>query len=140
MRKLILIFALIFSFENAFSQTEKELKRILVVQQEYWNTGDIPHFMEYYWKSDSLKFIGVTGVTAGWDNTLQRYLKNYPDTATMGKLKFDIQAIDTLSKTSAWVLGKWHLTRPEKGDVGGYFTLIFKKINGRWLIVSDHTS
>jgi ketosteroid isomerase-like protein len=26
------------------------------------------------------------------------------------------------------------------GDVGGYFTLVLKKIKGRWLIVRDHTS
>jgi ketosteroid isomerase-like protein len=140
MRKLILIIALFLNFEKAFSQTSKEIKQILAEQQTFWNAGNIPSFMEYYWKSDSLKFIGTNGVTKGWNNTLNRYLKNYPDKATMGKLQFDIQEIDNLSSTTAWVLGKWHLDRPEKGDVGGYFTLIFKKINGRWLIVSDHTS
>jgi ketosteroid isomerase-like protein len=140
MRKLILIIAFILYFENVFSQNDKAIKQILAEQQSFWNVGNIPSFMEYYWKSDSLKFIGTNGVTKGWNNTLSRYLKNYPDKATMGKLQFDIQDIDNISDNSAWVLGKWHLTRPEKGDIGGYFTLIFKKINGRWLIVSDHTS
>ena len=26
------------------------------------------------------------------------------------------------------------------GDVGGYFTLLMKKVNGKWLVVRDHTS
>jgi ketosteroid isomerase-like protein len=45
----------------------------------------------------------------------------------------------TAGKT-AWILGKWQLVRPKKGDVGGYFTILMKKIKGRWLIVRDHTS
>jgi ketosteroid isomerase-like protein len=58
----------------------------------------------------------------------------------MGTLKFDILEIDVTAATTGWVLGKWHLTRPSVGDVGGYFTLVLKKIKGRWLIVRDHTS
>ena len=113
---------------------------VLAHQNKNWNEGNISAFMEDYWKSDSLMFIGSKGVVFGWKATLDRYNKSYPDLATMGKLKFDIQKTDFHSKTTCWVLGKWHLTRPEKGDIGGYFTLILKKINGKWLIVSDHTS
>lgn len=113
---------------------------VLNRQQENWNKGDIETFMQDYWKSDELKFLGKNGIVKGWQATLDRYLKSYPDRATMGQLKFDIKEVDFLSKKSAWVLGQWHLTRPEKGDVGGYFTLIFKKIDGKWVIVSDHTS
>jgi len=31
---------------------------------------------------------------------------------------------------------------PEKkeGDVGGYFTLLWKKLQSKWVIVADHTS
>jgi hypothetical protein len=109
-------------------------------QQANWNSGDIDKFMEDYWKSENLQFIGSKGVVKGWQATKDRYFKSYPDRATMGQLKFDILEVDFHSKKSAWVLGKWYLTRPEKGDVGGYFTLIFKKIDGKWVIVSDHTS
>jgi hypothetical protein len=40
----------------------------------------------------------------------------------------------------AFVVGKFHLTRPEKGDLEGHYTLLFRKIKGKWLIVCDHTS
>jgi ketosteroid isomerase-like protein len=58
----------------------------------------------------------------------------------MGTLDFDIQEIDVTDGKTAWVLGKWHLTRPKVGDAGGYFTLLMKKVNGKWLVVRDHTS
>lgn len=125
---------------SGFAQKKSEIMEVLNRQQENWNKGDIETFMQDYWKSDELKFIGKNGVVKGWKATLERYLKNYPDRATMGQLKFDIKEIDFHSKKSAWVLGQWQLTRPEKGDVGGFFTLIFKKIDGKWVIVSDHTS
>ncbi|MBL0327229.1 MAG: nuclear transport factor 2 family protein [Cytophagaceae bacterium] len=140
MGKVFLIIVFIWMSFSGFAQKKSEIMEVLNRQQENWNKGDIETFMQDYWKSDELKFIGKNGVVKGWNATLDRYLKSYPDRATMGQLKFDIKEIDFHSKKSAWVLGQWHLTRPEKGDVGGFFTLIFKKIDGKWVIVSDHTS
>jgi hypothetical protein len=141
-KKLFFIFFMSFTSVVFAQKTtdRQEVLKVLARQNENWNTGNISAFMEDYWKSDSLMFIGSKGVVYGWKATLDRYNKSYPDRATMGTLKFDIQKTDFHSKTTCWVLGKWHLTRPEKGDIGGYFTLILKKIDGKWLIVSDHTS
>ncbi len=139
MRKLIVL--LIFISLNCFGQnSKKEIQNLLEKQTNDWNLGQIDAFMEGYWKSDSLMFIGKNGITRSWEATKNNYHKGYPDLETMGKLKFNILKIDFHSKTTAWVLGKWHLTRKEKGDIGGLFTLIIKKINGKWLIISDHTS
>jgi len=140
MKKLFLFFALFTVCFNVFSQKEEDILQVMARQQSNWNAGDIEKFMEDYLKSDELQFIGSKGIVKGWQATKERYLKSYPDRAAMGQLKFDILEVDFHSKKSAWVLGKWYLTRPEKGDVGGYFTLIFKKVKGKWLIVSDHTS
>lgn len=140
MKKLILFFLFSFNCFIAFSQKKSEILAVLQRQEQFWNAGDINNFMEDYWKSEELKFIGKAGVVKGWQATKDRYFKSYPDRATMGILNFGIQEIDFMSRKSAWVLGKWRLKRPEKGDIGGYFTLIFKKIDGKWVVVSDHTS
>ena len=140
MKKVILFLILSFNCFIAFSQNKSEVLAVLKRQENFWNAGDINNFMEDYWKSEELKFIGKAGVVKGWQATKDRYFKSYPDRATMGILNFGIQEIDFMSRKSAWVLGKWRLKRPEKGDIGGYFTLIFKKIDGKWVVVSDHTS
>ncbi len=57
----------------------------------------------------------------------------------MGQLAFTIIKVNVLDKNNAFVLGGWHLTRTA-GPLGGYFTLWFKKLNGEWKIVCDHTS
>ena len=107
-------------------------------QQSSWNNGDLPAFMEYYWKNDSLKFIGSRGITYGWQKTLDNYIKSYPDKTAMGILQFTIKECSQLSPESIYVIGRWELQKEKPS--GGYFTLLWKKIEGKWVIVSDHTS
>ena len=116
------------------------IRDVMAKQQFAWNQGDIPTFMSYYWQSDSLMFIGKNGVTKGFAATKERYLKTYETREKMGTLTFQIKEIQELGPNVAWVLGKWDLVRPSVGDIGGYFTLIFRRINGKWVICSDHTS
>jgi len=118
---------------------ETAIRRLLDEQTTAWNRGDIDGFMQGYWKNDSLMFIGKSGVTYGWNNTMNNYKKGYPDTVAMGKLAFTIINAKKLSSDYFHITGKFHLQR-SIGDLQGYFTLLFRKIKGRWVIISDHTS
>ena len=141
MKKIILFQLFIFLFASAFAQTKDDIaiKAVLSEQTNAWNAGNLEKFMQGYWQNDSLMFIGKSGVTYGWQKTLESYKKGYPDTAAMGKLHFTILQTKRLSVMYYFVVGKWHLTRTI-GDVGGHFTLLFKKIKNKWVIVSDHSS
>ena len=124
---------------HAQTNDEAAIRSVMSKQITAWNNGDIDAFMQTYWKNDSLLFVGSKGPTYGWQTTLENYKKRYPDTIAMGKLDFDIIQIKLLDNNNAFVLGKWHLART-MGDVGGYFTLLFRKIKNEWFIVADHTS
>ncbi|MCH5715776.1 YybH family protein [Niabella hibiscisoli] len=136
---LILLFGVLHSVLLAQSKDEPAIRQVLRQQTEAWNKGDINAFMQTYWKSDSLVFVGKSGVTYGWQNTLDNYKKGYPDKTAMGQLQFTIIRIEQLSAQAYNVIGKWHLTRTI-GDLQGHYTLIIKKISGKWLIVQDHSS
>lgn len=140
-KALFLISFIVFIITAAHAQSKDDLaiKNAMAEQLAAWNAGDIDRFMGTYWQSDSLMFIGKSGVTYGWQKTLENYKKNYPDTAAMGKLKFDILETKRLSVLYFFVVGKWHLTR-SIGDIGGHFTLLFKKVKNKWVIVADHSS
>jgi hypothetical protein len=120
-------------------RNETAIRKILNEQTTTWNSGNIESFMKGYWKNDSLMFIGKSGVTYGWTNTLNNYKRGYPDTATMGKLTYIIIEVKKLSRQFYHVTGNWHLKR-SVGDAGGYYTLLFRKIKRQWYIVSDHSS
>ena len=102
-------------------------------------TGLVLGLMIGYWKNDSLVFVGKSGLTYGYAKTLANYKKNYPDTTYMGKLHFDIINLKPLGKAHYFVIGKWQLKRTI-GDVGGHFTLLFKKTKNGWKIIADHSS
>jgi len=127
-------------FENIpESNSKEEITQALRKQQDAWNQGQIREFMKYYLNSEDLTFTGSKGVTKGHEQVLNRYLKRYDTPEKMGTLKFNILEFEQLSITSAYVIGEWALER-SADNPSGYFTLVWKKVNGEWKIIHDHTS
>lgn len=124
---------------RAQNKDEKEIRASLNAQILQWNKGDLTAFMKGYWNNDSLLFVGKSGPTHGYRQTLANYKKNYPDQAARGILSFNILKVEKLSPEYYFVLGKFMLKR-SIGDASGHFTLLFRKIRGQWLIVCDHSS
>ena len=139
--KSVLLFFFMLSVLYSFAQStdESAIRQTLGEQVQAWNEGNIGRFMKTYWENDSLMFIGKGGITYGWQNTLNNYKKNYPDTIAMGKLSYNILKISRLSPEYFYVVGKFHLQR-SIGDLNGHYDLLFRKINGRWVIIADHSS
>ena len=125
---------------NSISLTDSlDIMKVMKFQENAWNSGDINSFMQGYIKSDELVFSGKSGPVYGWNETRKRYFKTYPDLQTMGKLKFTVNKIRSVSSDVAFLIGEYYLTRSTE-DSYGHFTLFWKKINNKWLIISDHTS
>ena len=140
MKKILLVICLL-SFLIGNSQTsEKEdkaaIKSVMALQEKAWSNNDLEGFMQGYWKSDSLKFYGASGLTKGWQQTLDNYKKGYPTKDHSGTLTFKINDISPIEDSSYWVMGEYFLKR-NAGDANGVFIIIFKKINGEWKIVAD---
>jgi ketosteroid isomerase-like protein len=137
---IFLLFITLFLSETLPAQNSdiNAIKSLLLRQRDDWNKGDVVAFMKGYWESDSLLFIGQS-VSNGYQKTLENYKKSYPDKSAMGHLDFEFVEFRKISSEYYFVVGKWHLKRTI-GDVGGAYTLLFRKINGSWTIVVDHSS
>jgi hypothetical protein len=110
-------------------------------QEQCWNNGNIDDFMSKYWKSDSLIFIGKSGINYGWKTTILNYKKSYKNKTEMGILKFKNIICNPINDSTHIVTGKWSLLRNDSlGSIGGYYTLIWMKKNDFWKIIYDHTS
>ncbi|MBW7467356.1 DUF4440 domain-containing protein [Pontibacter aydingkolensis] len=118
-----------------------EIRKVLEEQADCWSRGDLECYMQGYWKSDSLLFVGSKGLTYGWQQTLDNYKRSYPDASAMGKLTFDLKEMRELSPETILVVGKWHLQREAaKGNLEGHFSVVFKRFADGWKIVADHSS
>lgn len=127
---------------SAFAQADKDItaiRKLLFMQVQEWNKGNIDGYMHGYWESDSLLFIGSKGPRYGYEATLKRYKEAYPDADHMGKLTSTITSMQRLSPDYYFIVGKWALAR-NAGDLSGSYTLLFRRIKGKWVIVCDHSS
>ena len=93
MKKQLLFIILTITFISFYGQYKIIDPKLIISekmeqQEDSWNNGNINEFMKHYWKSDSLCFVGKKGLNKGWQTTLDNYLKSYPNTKEMGKLKF----------------------------------------------------
>ncbi len=113
--------------------------KVLKMQENAWNEGNLERFMMGYWQNEGLLFVGRSGPTFGYAQTLAKYRSGYPGKATMGKLHLDVLHLTQWDAQTIQLVGKFSLQRDNDAP-SGFFTLLFRKINGQWKIVSDHTS
>ena len=144
MRNHLVVAVLLFSLSGwAQRQPNAKVEGIIDALFEHqikaWNEGDADDFMLGYWNDERLIFVGSTGPTYGYQNTIEGYKKRYPDRAAMGRLAFDILEKRQWDRRTIQVIGKFTLYR-EKDTPTGHFSLLVRKIKGEWLIVSDHSS
>ena len=129
----------IIGFASVSIGQEDEIRKVMADQEKCWNEGNLECFMEGYWKSDDLVFVGSAGPKYGWQVTLNNYKRSYPTSEAMGTLKFDILKLTSIGKKHYLVIGKWSLKR-EKDNPQGHFSLLWEKIGGEWKIIADHSS
>jgi ketosteroid isomerase-like protein len=143
MKKFILMVAICcISTTAMFAQSKKDeasIRKVMADQAAAWNRGDLEGFMQGYWRSDEMRFISGDKITRGWQATLDNYKRSYGGPGMMGTLEFSGLEITFLSKSSAYVVGSWKLTR-EKDAPQGKFSLLWKKMKDGWRVVSDHSS
>jgi uncharacterized protein (TIGR02246 family) len=127
--------------DGAANDPRAAIERVLEAQVAAWNRGDLDAFMDGYWRSPDLVFTSGGAVQRGWQTTLDRYRASYGTSPeTMGRLTFSDLEVHPLGPGAAWALGRWGLEHGDGGKVGGVFSLVFREIDGRWVIVHDHTS
>lgn len=122
--------------QTTIAQDKEAILKVMKNQEIAWSKNDLEGFMKGYIKSDSLKFYGKSGLTKGWQQTLDNYKKGYPTKQHSGTLTFTINDISKIENDSYWVMGEYFLSR-EVGDANGVFMIIFKNIDGSWKIVAD---
>lgn len=117
------------------------IRAVLDAQVRAWNAGNLEEFMVGYWRSPKLTFFSGGRKLSGWDATLERYRKNYQaEGKEMGKLKFSDLDIQLLGASAAVVRGRFELKMSDGKELGGLYTLVFRKFTRGWKIIHDHTS
>lgn len=137
-RFLLSLLTFCFSCGSPHSEAEdiEAIRQLLETQAKAWSNNDLHGFMAGYVKSEDLIFFGSGGIHKGYQATLERYQKSYPNKAHMGTLEFTLRDITKINKDAYWVMGEYHLTR-KMGNANGTFMIVLKRIQGKWKIIGD---
>jgi ketosteroid isomerase-like protein len=113
---------------------------VLDGQAAAWNRGDLDAYMDGYARIDGLVFTSGGKIRRGWQATHDSFKTRYAQDATkMGRLRFEVLAIDPLGADGAVVLGNWFLTG-SPSDGSGVFSVVLERRPEGWRVVHDHTS
>lgn len=140
----IILLGLFSSCQEPGSRTNEKVEiekvqSLMNQQQTAWNSGNLEEFMIPYFQSDSLVFIGSRGLNYGWNKTLSNYKKTYDSREKMGTLLFENEKVERIGESAIWIAGRWNLFRTND-TLNGSYLLVWKKIDGEWKIVADHSS
>ena len=119
-----------------------DLQRIRAVFESgcaSWNRGDIDGYLAAYWNSDKVRWVSEGTVRHGFEAIATAFKARFDSPDNIGRLEVANLEIQLLGENDALVFGGWILTTPAAGR-HGVFTVHLKKIDGKWLIVSDHSS
>jgi uncharacterized protein (TIGR02246 family) len=109
----------------------------LRIQQDAWNNGDLNVFLSIYAPDEGLLVVGSDVILTGITEVRERYQAAYGSGESMGQLEFELSNLYLIDDNHAWVLGRWTLTDDDVST--GFFTTLWQKNDGVWLIIRDHT-
>lgn len=115
--------------------------KVIQLQTEAWNRGDVDGFMAAYKQSDDTTYMGKH-IAHGFDHIRAGYTARYTSPEKMGKLTFSDLKVRLLGDNFAMVTGKFALERSAAGGgpAEGIFSLVWEKTSDGWKIILDHTS
>ena len=125
-------------FAQSANKDEQAIREVIQKELEYWNAGNIEGYVSLYAPEDSVRMLWTTGSCYGRDSILAFYKKYWPK-ERMGHLTFTEVKLERLSDTYYFTQGFFHVRQKDGKTSNGRFSGLFKKINGKWYIYTDHS-
>jgi ketosteroid isomerase-like protein len=121
------------------ADVEEQIRDRFKEATEAWNRGDLNTYLAGYWDSEETRWISGGMIIRGVEAIRARYKSLYDSPEKLGKLEVKDLEIDILTDSNALLVGKWSHTAGQLTRVG-VFTIHMKKIQGEWVIATDHAS
>ncbi|MCH7643901.1 MAG: nuclear transport factor 2 family protein [Myxococcales bacterium] len=125
--------------EGDAGNVEAAIRSVLSAQGEAWNRGDLVDYMASIARGEHTRHIFNNEITVGYTAIEARLQARYPDPSDMGAISYSDLDVSVLAPDAASAFAHWTF---QHGDntFAGVFTLIFREINGSWVIVHDHST
>ncbi|MBJ6117017.1 nuclear transport factor 2 family protein [Pontibacter sp. BT310] len=128
------------SFTIPKGDAVQEVKQALEGQIAAWNKGDLETAMGFYWNSPEMLWISKGGTEKGYQEVYDMFLQDFTDRSKMGVYSYEPLHIEQVSREAVFFVFRWKIELDGKRLMGGVSSQVWKKLNGRWVVTSEHAS
>ncbi|WP_276498007.1 YybH family protein [Pontibacter litorisediminis] len=122
------------------SDAVQEVRQALEGQISAWNQGDLETAMAFYWNSPDMLWISKNGTEKGYQEVYEMFLQDFPDRGKMGTYTYTPLHIEQLAKEAVYFVFRWMIELNGERLMGGVSSQVWKKLDGRWVVTSEHAS
>jgi len=109
-------------------------------QVDAWNVGNLEQAMAFYWNSPEMLWISKNGVEKGWQPVLEMFEQDFKDRSTMGTYSYEPLHLEALGEAAALYVIRWKIELNGERLMGGISSQFWKRLDGLWVIASEHAS
>ncbi|WP_299985104.1 nuclear transport factor 2 family protein [uncultured Pontibacter sp.] len=124
----------------AMTDAISEVKQALDGQVAAWNKGELENAMDFYWESPDMLWISRNGTEKGWQEVLEMFQTDFTDRSKMGEYTYEPLHIEQVGPEAVYYVYRWKIDLQGKKLMGGVSSQLWKKVEGRWVITSEHAS
>lgn len=126
--------------EIATTDLNRQVGEVLSASAAGWNRGDLGAFMDAYLDSPTTTYWGATDLLQGYDEIRRHYAPRFRPGVERDSLRFEDVRARRLGTDYALATARWILVRDDSVTASGPFTLVLRRMEGRWRIIHDHSS
>ena len=104
-----------------------------------WNNGDLEGYLAGYHDADDIRWVRDTRIVRGKTDIAAMYRSSFSTPEQMGHLALTHLEVTPVGDADAVVFGTIEYTVNDQRSTAA-FTAHLRKIDGAWLILSDHTA
>lgn len=147
MKKIITIFVMSVALvASAYGQkpsakrgsAEEQIRAVLQVTAEGWNTGDLSKYL-YAYVPEATEMLS-TGPAAGVEAIEKTMKEGFWKTGRpIQQLRYENLVVRMLGKENALMTGQYILSGAGRPDRKGWFTTVWTKTKAGWRMIHDHS-
>ncbi len=116
------------------------VQQLLESSADAWNRGDLEGFVGDYARDSGTTFMAGGTVQYGFDWIYGNYSGWWDLGDERDSLRFESVAARALGSDHILATARFVLFRGDSVTASGPFTLVWRRIEGEWKIIHDHTS
>jgi len=117
-----------------------DVKAALDAQVTAWNAGALDMAMSAYHDSPEMLWVNRGGIRKGFEPVRAAYRRDLGDRSRMGTYSYEPLHIERISRDCVYFVIKWKIELNGRTTMGGVSSLVWKRINRKWVIAAEHAS